>query len=143
MGILFDYFAANSDDQAATALESTEGFLPVVELKGIDPTFGMNSAESLLTGVDPDAVTENPRAEHLIAELGDAVYVTTLTDELRDALAGADETDRLQVAELWARMEELGDGCDPADLLPAVEELAGLARQAKAAGDRLYCRMCL
>ncbi|QRP48117.1 hypothetical protein [Amycolatopsis sp. FDAARGOS 1241] len=112
-------------------------------LKGLDPTFGMNSAETLLTGVDQDTVTANPRADRLIAEPDGSVVVTTVTDELRDALAGADEEHRRQVAELSAQMEELGEGCDPADVLPAVEELAALAREARAAGERLYCRMCL
>ncbi|MET7996894.1 hypothetical protein ABZU76_39065 [Amycolatopsis sp. NPDC005232] len=116
---------------------------PLVQLKRIDPIIHLNRAEALLTGSDYDTVSANPRSEHLIAELDESVWVTTLTDELRDALAAADETHRRRVAELWARSEEFDGDIDPADLLPVVDELADLARQAKAAGDRLYCRTCL
>ncbi|MEV4601291.1 hypothetical protein AB0K15_28305 [Amycolatopsis sp. NPDC049253] len=144
MGNLYDYFAASSDEQAATALQSpTVTNFPVVALKRIDPTIHLNRAEALLTATDYDTVSANPRSEHLIAELDESIWVTTLTDELPDALASAGETHRRAVAELWARSEEFDGDIDPADLLPVVDELADLARQAKAAGDRLYCRTCL
>lgn len=144
MGNLYYYFAASSDELAATVLESpTVTNFPVVELKDIDPIIQLSRAEALLTGTGFDTVCANPRSDHLIAELDESVFVSTLTDELRDALASADETHRRQVAELWARSEEFDGDIDPADVLPVVDELADLARQAKAAGDRLYCRTCL
>ena len=149
MGINTDYFVASSDKLAASLLEGgpseSSAALPMVETKGLDPTVAMGNLESLLTGRDYDAVVENPRQGLDLASDEDGVWVIALTDELRDALAAADES-RLRIlgAEL-AVTEEInaGDAEDVAALVDVLLELASLARIARERGEGMYCWMCL
>lgn len=149
MGINTDYFAASSDEMAASVLdggpaEASAGFA-TVELKNVDPTVVMGLLESLLTGQDYDSVLDNPRQGEVLAAADDGVMVVALTDELRDALATSDES-RLSVvgAELAATEElDASDAEDVAAVIGGVRELAALARSAQARGEGLYCWVCL
>jgi hypothetical protein len=149
MGINTDYFVASSDELAASLLEGgpseSSAEVPMVETKGLDPTVVMGTLESLLTGRDYDAVVENPRQGLDVASDDDGVWVIALTDELRDALAAADEG-RLRIvgAEL-ALTEEIDarDADDVAALVDVLTGLASLARIARERGEGMYCWMCL
>ncbi|MEU4671613.1 hypothetical protein AB0F91_27455 [Amycolatopsis sp. NPDC023774] len=139
--MLYSYFTANSDEKAVTSLEAPEGpaaLFPTASFKGVDPYLQVPRAEAFLTGIGEEAAADNLRAMKLLAEVGEGdVVVITLTDEFRDAIAATDEARRRELAEFWSRAEELEAGAD--DMLPVVDELAALAKQAKPTGGRLYC----
>ncbi|MGW6446010.1 hypothetical protein [Lentzea sp. NPDC055074] len=138
MGVLYDYFAAPSDELAATAIDGGPvGVFPTVETKSLDPAVVMGELEELLTGRPYDDVSEDPRWGHDVAmELDGEVLVLTVTDGLRDGLAAADDLAGTAVA--WARIEEL-DGFDPVVLADILGNLRALAVEAKKNGERLYC----
>ncbi|MEV6899784.1 hypothetical protein [Amycolatopsis sp. NPDC051372] len=145
--MLYDYFTANSDKEAATALEAPGGpaaLFPTAAFKGIDPFMQVPRAEAFLTGITEEAAADNPRAMKLVAEVGGSeATVVTLTDEFRDALAATDETRRRELAEFWSHAEDLGGEATAEDLLAVVDELAALAKQAKPTNGRLYCWVAL
>ena len=147
MGLLCDYFSAASDDAAAAVIDvlggpraaSDRGF-DVVELKGIEPFVQLGKLEGLLTGVDYESVTENPRWGHAIAVRHDGeLLVVSLTDEVQAALAGASESQLREVAVPWSQGEEFWGQGEPSDLAEVLIELAALAGVATARRERLYC----
>jgi hypothetical protein len=106
MGALFDYFAADSDEQAAStidrlggpAADEPGGAFDTVAVKGIDPVVQLGTLEELLTGRPYDAVVADPRSGHALAvHDGGERVVLTVTDSLTDALAAA-TPDRLAEA---------------------------------------------
>ncbi|QRP48118.1 hypothetical protein [Amycolatopsis sp. FDAARGOS 1241] len=139
----YAYFTANSDEEAATSLESPDGpvsLFPTASFERIDPSMQVPRAEAFLTGAGEEAAADNPRSMKLVAEAGEGdVTVVTLTDEFRDAIADTDEARRRELADFWSRAEDLAGEASPEDLLPVVDELAALARQAKPTGAHLYC----
>lgn len=146
MGVLYDYFAAPSDELAVTAVETGPVAVPfpAVQLKGIDPIVQFGTLEALLTGVDYDTVTTNPRWGRVLTLLDDGErVVVSLTDGVRTALADADAARLREVAEPWSRTEELDGWAEPDDLAAVLVELAALAGQASARGDQLYCWICV
>jgi len=138
MGVLYDYFAAPSDDAAAaTIIGGPKRRFPTVETKSLDPAVVMGQLEELLTGRAYDDVAEDPRwGDGVAIEHDGDVLVLTVTDGLRDGLAAADDLD--EVAVRWAEVEEL-DGFDPALLADVLHDLKALAAEAKRNGERLYC----
>ncbi|MFG2048775.1 hypothetical protein ACGFIW_15255 [Micromonospora sp. NPDC048935] len=151
MGILCDYFSAPTDEAAAEVIDvlggprvaSDPGF-DVVELKGIQPFVQLGKLEELLTGIDYDAVTENPRWVHDVAVRDDGeLLVVSLTDEVQAALAGASESQLREAAVPWSQIEEFWGHAEPSDLAEVLIELAGLARRATERNERMYCWVCL
>ncbi|MET8543268.1 hypothetical protein ABZW03_21850 [Kitasatospora sp. NPDC004799] len=69
-------------------------------------------------------------------------WVTELAAAARDALAGVPDERVPEAVARWAGAEEW-HGAEPSDLLPLAEELIALARRARAAGEQLYCWICL
>src|SRR5438552_12551403 len=114
MGVMFDYFAAPSDEAAASTIDvvggpaaaSPHGF-PTVMLKGIDPVVQMGTLEEILTGVSYETVTANPRSGHALAthDEGECVVVA-LTDELQAALADTNDVRLREAAVSWAHTDE-------------------------------------
>ncbi|GHJ14982.1 MULTISPECIES: hypothetical protein [unclassified Micromonospora] len=151
MGILCDYFSASTDETAAAVADvlggpraASEPGFDVVELKGLEPTVQLGTLEALLTSVDYDVVTRNPRQGKAVAIHNDGeVLVISLTDELRAALAAASESRLREVAAPWSETEEFWGQAEPSILAEALIELAGLARRAATRGERLYCWVCV
>jgi hypothetical protein len=144
MGVLYDYFVAASDDEAAAMIEDgPDGELVVLELKGLDP-LRLVDVESLLTGVSFNAICERPQFLRVVAALNnDHKLVLSLNDELRDALARATAEKPAAVAASWAETT----GCVEQEDIDALEDLlrefAMLAREARADGAHLYCWVCV
>ena len=127
MSVLYDYFVAGSDDDAAAMVgDGPDGEVLLLELKGLGP-HDLVDVEVLLTGVSSD-----PR---VIATLDDGHrLVLRLGDGLRDGLAAATVERLAEVARSWAAIDGLTDHEDAfADLL------GQLAREARADGAHLYC----
>lgn len=169
MGVLYDYFAAATDEAAASAIDRVggpgvpaasgaspkrgflrrraveEGSLPspafdTVSTKGIDPVVQMGTLEELLTGRDYDSVMADERCgKDLAVRDGGERLVLTMTDSLTAALAEADEGRLAAVAEPWAQTEEFFGSATGADLLPLLRDLAALASRGRAQNYRLYC----
>jgi hypothetical protein len=138
MGVLYDYFAAPSDDVAATAITGgPKHRFPTVETKSLDPMVVMGHLEQLLTGREYDEIGEDPRwgGDVAVEHDGD-VLVISVTDGLRDGLT--DARDLGAIAVRWAEAEEL-EGFDPVVLADVLQQLAALAVEAKERGERLYC----
>ncbi|MEU0879053.1 hypothetical protein ABZ345_10680 [Lentzea sp. NPDC005914] len=143
MGVLFDYFAAPSDEVAASVIDggpAAHGFT-TVPAKGLDPAVVLGKLEELLTGRAFDEVVVDPRAGGGVAvEHGGELMVLTVTDELRDGLAAADGLG--EVAVRWAGIEELG-GSDAEVLEDVLGQLKELAATAVEKDERLYCWVCV
>ncbi|GLY49209.1 hypothetical protein [Lentzea sp. NBRC 102530] len=138
MGVLYDYFTAPSDDEAATVvLGGPVRRFPTVETKSLDPAVVMGQLEELLTGRPYDDICDDPGwGDDVAMEHGGDVLVLTVTDGLRDGLADAGDLDGVAVR--WAGIEEL-EGFDPMVLAEILKDLKTLAVQAKESGQRLYC----
>jgi hypothetical protein len=163
VGLLCDYFAASTDDIAASTIDWVGGpSLPgkaakrglfrrgpspepfrAVGMKGIEPTVQMATLEALLTGRALDenlqktmglTIAERDRGERVVVRL---------TDTLKAALAHATDEELDVAVDRWAQTEEFWGQGDPAILRPQVRELAEIARNAAQQGLRLYCWVSL
>jgi len=156
MGVLFDYFSAESDETAASTIDllggpgaqqaGTPDDVPfdTVSVKGIDPVVQLGTLEALLTGRDYGQIVAGPRAGNSLAVRdGGERVVVTLTDELQDALADSNDGQLTSVAVPWSQTEEFWGRGDPQVLTSLLHELAGLARRARSKGQRLYCWICV
>lgn len=166
MAVLFDYFAAPSDADAAGAIDrplgpaepapkpaggllsrlrgldddTTSGeSYPTVQATGIDPVVQLGTLEALLTGRHYDLVTRDPRwGQTLVASEGGDRLVGTLTDSVVDALARATPESLAVVAGPWSRTEEFDGAGDPDVLAAVLGELSDLAVTARMRGWRVY-----
>jgi len=169
MGVLYQYFSASTDAEAARAISMPGGpgrppqsevsrrgwklgrrttpTLPEFDTAltgGLDPVVQMGTLEAQLTGRDYDAITAGPRSGHMVASAdGGQPFVIALTDELKDALASADPDQLRSAAGPWSQTEEFFGKGDPNILPGALRELAELARRANASNRRLYCWVCV
>src|SRR4051812_20482875 len=156
MGVLYDYFAAGSDDMAAAAIgldggpagtspsgdgiyRSEHGF-DVLCVKGVDPVVQLATLEALLTGRDAMDVIREPGPSQLMASENDGEQlVLRVREQLRERLAAATVAELDAVAEPWSRTEEFWGGTDPEPLQEFLHALAELSRR----GGGLYCRVCV
>jgi hypothetical protein len=154
MGVLYDYFSAESDDEAAKVLGWVGGpgspppdrqAKDFVGLK-IDPYVQMGTLEALLTGRPYDEITNRPRHACDIAPgpgVDSEQGVMALTDEFADALATATDAQLAAAAEPWAGTDEFSGWAEPRELEEVMRDLRGLAQRASEEGRRLYCWMSL
>ncbi|SFR13347.1 hypothetical protein SAMN04488564_103999 [Lentzea waywayandensis] len=143
MGVMYDYFAAPSDELAAATIDGgpVGGPFRTVETKWLDPVVVMGKLEELLTGRPYDEVFEDPRCgDDLAIEDDGERLVLTVTDGLRDGLAGTGEL--TDVAEAWSKIDEL-KRFDPVVLAEILHELKALAVEAVKNEERLYCWVCV
>ena len=140
MSVLYDYFAAFSDDEAAAMLEDgPDGELLLLEQKGLDP-HDLVAVEALLTGAGLDTISGRGHAPRIVASLhDDHNLVLFLADELRDALAGATAEKLTAVAASWAQLHALVGQEDVNALTDLLGQFAWLAREARDCGAHLYC----
>ncbi|MEV6967426.1 hypothetical protein AB0M47_20210 [Hamadaea sp. NPDC051192] len=180
MGVLYDFFAAPTDDAAAATIDLPGGpggaepssaelqaalrandraamrrlMMPKVRLsehgldvlcvKGIDPVVQMATLEQLLTGTSTDAIFSRARSGKAVAirDEGERL-VLTLTDELQAVLSATTEQQLDAVAVPWSQTDEFWGNGEPEILAHFLRQLALLARTAAAAGNRLYCWVCV
>lgn len=155
MGVLTDYFRAADRDAARDLLGERElgPLAPVpglpavdgVEATGVDPDVVLGALVAAIPGAGAAAGAGTPLVwpdEDDHEALAEGPWVVEVDDAVRDVLARVDETSAEAVALRWAAADEL-DGTLADDLRPLVLDLAGLARRAADAGERLYCWTCL
>ncbi|MFF3918992.1 hypothetical protein ACFYZB_37185 [Streptomyces sp. NPDC001852] len=163
MGVLTDYFRAPDATTVVRALERTEGGSPVLTGFGLDGVQAKRLDPDVVLGELVAAVCRVPWSPDLVAEVSvwpatpepgpdgpaseddpwaTGPWVTELDTAVRDALAGVPDADVPAAVARWVRSEEL-HGALAEDMQPLAEELIGLARRARAAGERLYCWICL
>jgi len=169
MSVLFCYFSAASDEDAARAINLPDGpgrptsdqpprrgwkpgrrtTTAVPEFDsvlsgGFDPVVQMGTLEAQLTGRDYEAVTTGPRSGHIVASAdGGQRLVIAVTDELRDTLAAASDDVLRSAAGPWSQTDEFFGGGDPDILVGSLHELAELARRASNTNHRIYCWVCV
>jgi len=110
--------------------------------EGYDPVVALGSLEELLTGVDYDTVVQAPRAGSPLsdADPSQEYGVLTLTDALRDALAGTSEARLLEVVTAWSATAELQQvSTSTEEHVAFVRQLRALSVMAAAKGQHLYC----
>jgi hypothetical protein len=66
-------------------------------------------------------------------------WLEELNLQVRDALATAGDARLPALAAEWAQIEEFHSWLNVDDALSLIEDLVGLARRARNAGDKLYC----
>ena len=154
MGMDMMYFAA-PDDRVAAEVESRAGNLsshPEVSgfsSRGYDPMVNLGTLESILRGVPFESLEQDPRWGGGVGpeDPDQMEVVLTITDTLRDALAGTEDAALERAADAWSRTEELNapgwEEVTVADHLEFLDRLRVLARSAVAADHRLYCFIAL
>ncbi|MER7703996.1 hypothetical protein ABTX81_13960 [Kitasatospora sp. NPDC097605] len=165
MGVLTDYFRAADDAAVLAALGDAEGG-PLVgggravfdgtEAKGVDPDVVLGQLIAVvrrvewavdLVGGTPVWPTTPPPGREGPADEDDpwvtGPWVMRLDRAVRDTLAELPAAEAAEAGARWAAAtaEEL-PGLDGEDLRPLVEDLSGLARRAREAGEDLYCWLC-
>ncbi|MBP2702934.1 hypothetical protein JOL79_03850 [Microbispora sp. RL4-1S] len=153
MGVIYDYFSAATDDEAAAVYDWPAG--PIcppsgtepkdsVEVKNIDPHVMMGTLEALLTGNRYEDITERPRHAATLRfgdDGGDGLF--TITGEFTSALVSADDDRIHAVAHAWSETEEFWGHADPAELAELLRDLRDLAVRATQQRHQLYCWMSL
>jgi hypothetical protein len=158
MSLRCDYFAADSDTTAAgtaswprgpSAPPASKGGLrrrkqaepaqplPTIALPGVEPVVMLATLEEYLTGASADLALE----EDADAQVGEHRQVTVflLRTTLVEGLASADEDQLRDVAGPWSETDEFFGAADPDELGQGLVRLANLARDARTAGEHLYC----
>ncbi|MFC6715652.1 hypothetical protein [Branchiibius cervicis] len=172
MGVLFDYFVAGSDEQAAVTIDWLQGpshpsasgptadpygtsgrsdddlgdfpsGFRTVSDTGIEPVVQAATLEGLLTGRSVDDILESlPEAPVAIRDGGERL-VLQVSGGLIDVLAQSTPERLAEVAVLWSQTEEFWGQGDPEFLRDLLGELAQLARHARAEGEVVYCWVCV
>ncbi|NRQ33393.1 hypothetical protein HII36_16285 [Nonomuraea sp. NN258] len=130
MGVLVDYFTADSDETAERAMSygPAGAKLPYVDCKGWISELGDLVAE--LTGRD---LSEFPESRVLVDD-GEAAGVYRVMPETVTAFAGVDDARLREYAE-----DELLDGYE----IERITAVRDLARQAVRLGHGMYRWMCV
>jgi len=154
VAVLFDYFAASSDEIAATVVDRIGGpgssahpagpsAFSTVRAPGVDPVVLMGNLERLLTGRSFEEILDDPTSGPVAARDGGARAVLRLTTSLAQALAEMEDARVGSVALLWSHTREFWGRGDPVALATLLRALASLGREARAKESPLYCWVCL
>jgi hypothetical protein len=165
MGVIFDYFIAASDNDAAATIDRVGGpglavpaqrglfgrrktpDLPALDsvlAAGIDPVVQAGTLEALLTDRPYDDLESDPQWSLILAERnGGEQLVVRVTDSLVNALAQADPDRLSSVATPWSQTEEFWGQARPEDLAAVLHRLARLAQKARAQGQAMFCWVCV
>lgn len=148
MGVLCDYFRAADDAAAIGVMEQTDGGpaavagggpVDAIDLKGIEPHVILGQLVALAAGVPWSAGLVGTE---LIWSGGDeGPWLMSIQDTVRDTLAAVTTAQMPELSAQWGRIEELASPgpLPPGQLVPVIEEIAGLARRARDTGQHLYC----
>ncbi|MEV0949161.1 hypothetical protein [Promicromonospora sp. NPDC050249] len=149
MGIRTEYFAAPSDEVAATALRTPGGpadpdqrtDLPrfdAVAVPSMDPFVMLGGLAGALSGRPYGEVTAHPRHGTLVCSGGDeGPWIVTVSQMLADDLASAAPARLARVAREWHATAT--PAVPPRQLAAALLPLAALAARAADQGYGLYC----
>jgi hypothetical protein len=160
MGVLFDYFLADSDENAAAVIDWPGGpangvpkrglfgkaipGLPAVDGKGIEPTVNLGMLEELLTGKSFDEQLQDPQSRPIVADRdGGERLVIRIGEVFVSALAEASPARLEELSNPWSQIEEFYGQADPADLSTFLLRLRDLATQATNSQQQLYCWVCV
>lgn len=140
--MLTDYFIAETDREAATAIEpDVLGSFPSVDGRGLEPVVKMGKLHALLMGRSYEDVVARSSSE-LIAERDEGEsLVLKLDGDFLHALATSSDPDLAAVAVPWSETEEFWGHGDPQALATFLIEFAELARAAVECNRTLYCRL--
>ncbi|MEV6302781.1 hypothetical protein AB0M02_25435 [Actinoplanes sp. NPDC051861] len=146
MGVLYDYFRAADAATVVRLMAENDGGSPdeveLVDAKGIDPVVSLGKLIGFI--VDEPWSVDLVRSS-LVWPSGDELeehegpWVEELGDRTRDALAGLDPARIPELATRWAGIEEFSGYADNELLASGITEMAALARNARDAGEHLYC----
>jgi hypothetical protein len=155
MGLLCEYFVADSDAMAAATIDWVGGPqrppeakgifrkrgadpFPSVAAPGIDPVVMMGTLGNLLAGEPPygEAVDHGVIVE---SRDGGEGLVYRLAQNVVRNLAYSNESQLGPVSEQWVQTDEFFGQGDPAILRPVIAQLASLARQAQQDQRSVYC----
>lgn len=149
MGIRTEYFAAPTDEVAATALHTPGGpsepdqstdvpRFDAVTVPSVDPFVMLGGLAGVLSGRPYGEVTAHPRHGALVGSGGDeGPWVVTVSQTLADELATAGPTRLAQAAREWSTATP--PAVVPHNLAAALLPLAALAARAADEGYGLYC----
>ncbi|WP_369371942.1 hypothetical protein AB1046_01120 [Promicromonospora sp. Populi] len=149
MGIRTEYFAAPTDEVAATALHTPGGpsepdqgtDLPrfdAVAVPSVDPFVMLGGLAGVLSGRPYGEVTAHPRHGTLVSSGGDeGPWIVTVSQTLADDLASAGPTRLAEAARAWSSVG--APAIPPGNLAAALLPLAALAVRAADSGHGLYC----
>jgi len=149
MGIRTEYFAAPTDEVAATALRVPGGpsepdlstDLPrfdSVTVPSMDPFVMLGGLAGVLSGRPYGEVTAHPRHGVLVGSAGDeGPWIVTVSQTLADELAMASPTRLARAVREWTVTAP--PAVPPRQLAAALLPLAELAVRAADAGHGLYC----
>ena len=164
MAVLFDYFVAPSDSDAAATIDRIGGPGTAVPARpglfgrrsnvgqaayrtvsaGIDPVVQAGTLEEILTGRHYDELESNPKWGKSLAIRNEGEQlVLTVTDTLIAALADASDDRLAEVAIPWSQTEEFWGAGDPLILAKLLRDLAELARAARDDRQFVYCWVCV
>lgn len=171
MGVLYHYFAAPSDADAAAVIDrlagpgktgvsapsrggisgrrrqstaTNEPLYPTLADTGIDPVVQCGTLEELLTGRAYEDVETDPRwGRALAVRDGGERLVLTLTHGLVDAIASSPTQELVAVAQPWSQTEEFWGAGDPEALTQFLLDLSAAARVARSRNETLYCWVCV
>lgn len=149
MGIRTEYFAAPTDEVAATALHTSGGpaetdqhtglpHFDTVAVSAVDPFVMLGGLAGVLSGRPYGEVTAHPRHGTLVGSGGDeGPWIVTVSQDLADDLASAGPVRLAEAARVWSTTTTPPVPARrlTATLLP----LAALAARAADLGHGLYC----
>lgn len=145
MGVLTDYFIAESDAEAGATLKATGGpeqvGLVTAQLKGVDPVVNLATLEEILTGTDAMGIISE--SDDPVVDGGsDGPWVLRVRPSLVAALSTTPPGKLPDVAAGWAATEEY-EGTDPKELLEVLQQLGRIAKESLDENKRLYCWVSL
>ncbi|MFI7617303.1 hypothetical protein ACIBP6_39380 [Nonomuraea terrae] len=152
MGVLYDYFSAATDEEAAAVVDWVGGpaFPPPgaeqkdnIDLNGIDPSVMLGKLEALLVGQSYDEIAERQGVSAVRFEESGEKGVVTIADEFTAVLAAATDERLIAVAGPWSEIEEFHGLADPSLLHQPLHDLRDLAARTRRRGHRLYCWMSI
>ena len=143
MGLITDYFIADSDTEAARFLDGGVHGAgldqdDLHDAKGIDPFVMLGTLEAALTELPYAEISGDRTPPVGMGESGESGIVRvrgTLTTALADLAPGRVPG----VAATWSSTEEFGPDADEEAVAEFLHGLSGLARRAMVQGRELYC----